>query len=247
MADTVTLYDAVSPQNIPNDVAAVAYYIDGGYAWSEAQLTRFANVPKKRITVFGSLDADVYDIEQGDGNAVKGGYWVSQKLKMVTDPNDVTLYCSRIGTTGYGWASCSMALAQRGLQGKASFWIADQTDEPHLCPGSVATQYADVANRYDTSLALASWLGIGPMPPTPTPAPKPTTSEDEMFPLNPTQEQFNACFRYVWYTLRKDPATANDFTSYWFAWNLPLSQKGFAQTWDLVVAQVHDTAGANLK
>jgi hypothetical protein len=243
MPGEVTLWDAVTPANIPDDAQAVAYYMDGRYAWTPEQIARFAHVPKKRITVFGSLDADVYDIELGDGTPSKGAYWVSQKRKGGATANDTSLYTSRIGSPGYGWAACQVALRQRGLPaGCCSWWIADQTGVPHLLPGTVATQYADVGDRYDNSLALSDWLNVNDIP---TPPAK--ENEDDMFKTNPTLDEFNACLRYVWYTLRHDVPTQADFDAYWYTWHLPIDEKGFGQSWDLVVAHVHDTAGAALR
>lgn len=74
-----------------------------------------------------------------------------------------------------------------------------------------------------------------------------------MFTLNPTEPQFFATIRYLWYTLRRDTPTAGWFNLMWSLWTVPLGQHGafncpgFGKDWDLVVANIHDTAGANLR
>jgi hypothetical protein len=79
----------------------------------------------------------------------------------------------------------------------------------------------------------------------------PTTNQgdDSMFGdlANSKQDNFDATFRFIWLQLRKDVPTGADFAAYWYTFNLPSAQKGFGGSIDLVVAQIHDSAGTNLR
>jgi len=49
------------------------------------------------------------------------------------------------------------------MPGRLDFpvWVADWTGSPHRVPGTVATQYSDVDNAYDLSMAYSQeWLDV---------------------------------------------------------------------------------------
>lgn len=74
----------------PGDM--VAYYIDGHFAWTAAEIALFKGHPQVTITVLGN-PADVADVETGDLTPESGAKWVqSQKARGYDRP---TLYRSK--------------------------------------------------------------------------------------------------------------------------------------------------------
>lgn len=61
----IKMYDSTVPESIPDDAPAVAYYMDGPYAWATAQVNRFKGKPRFPISVQGNADASVLDYEPG--------------------------------------------------------------------------------------------------------------------------------------------------------------------------------------
>jgi lysozyme len=58
------------------------------------------------------------------------------------------------------------------------------------------------------------------------------------------QDNFNATLRYLWGQIRTDAVTAADFSNFWYAYNLPVAEKGYGGSMDLVVANVIDQGRA---
>jgi hypothetical protein len=61
----------------------------------------------------------------------------------------------------------------KALVAEPFFWVADWTNQPHLVPGSVGTQWADGTAQFpglalytDTSLVSPNWPGLGQPIPT---------------------------------------------------------------------------------
>lgn len=136
-----TMYDSVDAYKIPSGAAMVAGYIDGKYAWSDAEWNLFPNARKLRITVTGVDGADVVDVEKGDVS--NGGVvgWVTRNPgKLVyTSAFNVQAVKSALGTLSY------------------QLWVADWTNEPHLYPGSVITQWTSSPAGYDVSEVSSSF------------------------------------------------------------------------------------------
>lgn len=97
-----------------------------------------------------------------------------------------------------------------------------------------------------------------PAPPAPAPAPAPPATHPTLIlfptfeeaPL--TEDQFFAWVRTLWYLLRKDLPAGGEAQLLWTLFNTPGNQQvlgtnGFAGSYDLVVANIHDTAGSSLK
>lgn len=136
------MYDAVGDKaiNIPSDAEIVAGYIDGPVSqWNQSDWDRFGTAKKVTITVFGG-DADVYDIESGDGTPRSAALW----LKLYPGR---TLYYSLANQDAIDQA-CSGLTFNR--------WVADWTGTPHLVEGSVATQYQST-ERFDLSITNGVW------------------------------------------------------------------------------------------
>lgn len=84
------LYDSTNGADIPSTAEAVAGYIDGAYiTWTPDEWARFANVPRLRIAIFATDDADVLDVETYDATPDKVGGWTLRQKRFVW------IYCNR--------------------------------------------------------------------------------------------------------------------------------------------------------
>lgn len=154
---TWTMYDAVTPSNIPVNAEGVAGYVDGHYAWKLEDWARFAALPRNRclrIAVFPSTnDGDVLDCETGDATPSQCPAWI--RMRQASGLAVPTIYCNT-STEPQVRAACS------GLT--YDVWTAHYTQQAHIEPRSGATQYAD-PGPVDISLCEDWW------PRSVTPAP----------------------------------------------------------------------------
>lgn len=173
------MYDSVTSHDIPASAQMVAGYVDGLYAWSLLDWELHLGATKVRITVTGAtLDAHVADVERGDLTPAQGAQWAKAMIAAGKTP---ALYFSR---SQFGAVNAAM-LAEGIDSSHWTVWAADWTGQPHLLPGTYATQYADPAygsgGHYDLSLVADYWPGIDPppqppkppVPPPPVPVPPP--------------------------------------------------------------------------
>jgi hypothetical protein len=144
----VTMYDSVTPGNIPTSAQVVAGYIDGDYAWTSEDWARFPDAEKVLITVNGDLRGNVADVENGDMTPADALRWI--ETKQGNGIGGCTIYCNRSSLQSV-WAAC---------RGHAYYvWVADWTDSAHPVSSTVATQYSNVDNLYDLSEVYSQqWL-----------------------------------------------------------------------------------------
>lgn len=134
LGQQTTMYDAVNANNIPTGAQGVAGYVDGKYAWTDAEWALFPDAYKVRITVFGAADADCIDVENGDATPQTAASWLD------SHPNGLVYF-----------SLDSQSAVDTACAGKTyRKWIANWTNVPHLVPGSVATQWTSNA-KYDVS------------------------------------------------------------------------------------------------
>lgn len=166
MPTSEVMYDSTNVPAIPTTASLVLVYIDGKYVTLPAAESRFphARLITTTTTFTGEPGARIYDCERGDGNATSAALWAERELIAKRRP---TIYCSRIGEPGYGWAWVKQELqANRISPLLVDFGIADYTGHPHLVPGSAFTQYANPPSSggdYDLSLTNGVWPD-GPNP-----------------------------------------------------------------------------------
>jgi hypothetical protein len=141
------MYDGVTASNLPMDGQLVAGYVDGQYAWKQADWNRFPDATKVRIAVFPwTNDGDVLDCEPGDATPAQCPAWI--RMRQAAGLARPTIYCSK----------SAMAAVQNACAGlDYDLWIEDWTGVPHLVDGSVATQYA-ARGTYDVSLVNDTWM-----------------------------------------------------------------------------------------
>lgn len=161
------MYDAVDVAAIPGDATLIGCYIDGAFVTCPAVAARFPGAQRVTITTqgTGAPDARVADCETGDLTPQTAATWAAREIFSGRRP---TIYTSRSE-----WGEVQIALGAAGVQASAvDFWIADWTGQPHLVPGSVATQYASPdtgsGGNFDVSMTDGVWPGV-PTPPPPPP------------------------------------------------------------------------------
>lgn len=146
--------DAIRPRNIPGYFnqpdRLVAPYIDGLYKWPAAQLRRFSEAVQVTITVFGDPAADVGDTENGDLTPEGFAKWLKDRVDRGERWH--ALYSSRDTKPLVDQAVIAIGLDPR-IYG---WWAADPTGQPHLVPGSDATQF-DWLVGYDISVVTRRW------------------------------------------------------------------------------------------
>jgi hypothetical protein len=144
----VTMYDAVTPGNIPTSAEVVAGYLDGDFAWSKDDWNRFPDAQRVIITVDGSLTGNVADVENGNMTPEQAKGWIETKQR--EGKCGCTIYCS-LATLESVWAAC---------RGHCYYiWVADWTGSPHEVNATIATQYSNVDNAYDlTRVYSQEWL-----------------------------------------------------------------------------------------
>lgn len=166
-----TMYDSTNLDDIPDDAEIVAYYVDGGFAATDAQIARFPNAQKVRITVDpNNLNADVLDKEGGNpSTAEEAATWSVQSHGLQT------VYHSESDE----------------IDNVARHWVAswrnegDETVPNAPTGGVVAIQYANPTTsggHYDLSITNGTWPSVEPVPPAPTPDPTPQPQEEDMKP-----------------------------------------------------------------
>lgn len=153
-----TMYDAVTPGNIPANPQMVAGYSDGAVSkWPDYAWARFSSIPHAVITVTGTdLGADVLDIESGDASPAGSVRWVGAKW------NGQMLYPAVLYVNRSNMAEVISAQTAAGfnLGHHYVLWVAtlDGTKSLPDMTGVVAVQYHDGGN-YDASVVYDdSWM-----------------------------------------------------------------------------------------
>lgn len=149
---TRTMYDAVTPGNLPEGGDLYAGYLDGRYRNVAAIQARFPGKRVVTISVTGMVPADVLDVEAGNITPDKAPDWAQWMRGQGRTP---TVYCP-----SSLWGDCIRAFTGRGIN-PPLWWVAHYDDDPTLTPGMVAKQYGgDTAGGFDISAVADYWPGI---------------------------------------------------------------------------------------
>lgn len=149
------MFDSTNVSAIPRTATLLLVYIDGDFVTAPAAAQQFPNARRvpTTTTAAGSLEAQVYDCEKGDGDPQQAASWASRKIALNQRP---TIYVERSQ-----WSDVQLALIDLGISLNAvDYGIADWTGVPHLLPGSAFTQYANPPSSggdYDISLTNGVW------------------------------------------------------------------------------------------
>lgn len=144
------LWDSVNPDAIPANTHAMLY-INGGFAASPTIASRFASV--LWIDVFGdSPRANVLDVETSDATPGDVPAWVTEHVNLY---GDIPTTLARVYCNLSTWPDVRAAVRTLSPQYRrhVRYHIAHPTGQPHLVPGSHATQWfwGHGANDYDLS------------------------------------------------------------------------------------------------
>lgn len=81
------MFDSVSAAKIPLCAEVVAGYLDGAYAWTDADWSRFPGRRHVGIVVTASANAgQVLDVEKGDATPDQAPGWVTRRRAARVDP-----------------------------------------------------------------------------------------------------------------------------------------------------------------
>jgi hypothetical protein len=152
---TRTMFDAVTPGNLPRGARIVAGYSDGLYSNMKEIDAAFPSAIHVDIAVSSNFDGGhVLDVERGDALPGNAPGWVVRRRNNGIDPS---VYCD-----ASTWPSVRAAFHSQGIA-EPHYWIAQYDGDPTIPPGAVAKQYASNA-AYDTSSVADYWPGIDPAP-----------------------------------------------------------------------------------
>lgn len=157
MPQTRLMYDAVTPSRIPDPhlVQAVLVYIDGRYAWTDADRALFPAAVKVYCAVLaGTDDGRVCDVEAGALSPQDAVAWVRMRRTSLRNrlSGPATVYCSLAA-----WQSVREAfLAARVAE--PEYLIADWDGRACIPPGAVGKQYCSTPG-YDVAVVEDAWLG----------------------------------------------------------------------------------------
>jgi hypothetical protein len=141
------IYDSVTPSAIPSDHPVVATYADGPHP------TPASEVAGRDSVLWIDVDASdpqagALDIEPGCAEPSQAAGWVANRLH--DDPHaTAVLYTMR---SDWSAVQSDVASLPSWMQAHIRWWIADPTGQPHIVPGSQATQWYWGPN-YDISTA----------------------------------------------------------------------------------------------
>jgi hypothetical protein len=154
-----TMYDTVTPANIPANAGMVAGYLNGKYAWMPSDWARFPNAVRVGISVRAYYQVGhVLDVETGDATPAESVGWVLARRAAGADPS---VYCDRST-----WPRVRSAFAARNVA-EPHYWIATATGRPEVPTGAVAAQYAQNVAGVDMSVVADYWPGVDPLPADP--------------------------------------------------------------------------------
>jgi hypothetical protein len=134
----------------------VAGYVNGHYAWGQAEWNLFPHADHVTITVTADANAgDVLDVEVGDAKPDQAAGWIA--MRKAAGLYRPTIYCSRLVIPAVRTGTGRYVLGR-----DYDIWVADYTGQPHAVtapgPGAAvqcaATQYENTAD-WDASMIYA--------------------------------------------------------------------------------------------
>jgi hypothetical protein len=151
MYDGINALAAGIAKSFP-DAAMVAGYINGDYAWTQADWDLFPHANHVQITITASADAgDVLDVEPGNAAPEQTAGWI--EMRKASGYYRPTIYCNLSTVPAVRQGTGAYILGR-----DYDIWVADWTGSPHevTAPGTPAamcsaTQYESTEN-YDVSV-----------------------------------------------------------------------------------------------
>jgi hypothetical protein len=162
--DMRTAYDAVTPSNIPRNAEVVMGYINGPYAWDQADWDLFPNALKITIATHpDNTTSQIIDYERGDFDDSDVVQAVAVRRSNGGNP---IVYCAETD-----WNHLQAVFASAGVT-QPQWLIAAYPGAGDTIPsGAIGHQYIDYQNLYDISVLADFIPGVDP---------EPTTKENDM-------------------------------------------------------------------
>jgi hypothetical protein len=168
MYDGINSLAAGIHRQFPN-AAMVAGYINGRYAWTQAEWNLFPHAKHVTISITASANAgDVLDVEPGDATPAQAGGWIAKRKS--AGLHRPTIYCNRSTIPAVREGTGRYVLGH-----DYDIWVADWTGSAHQVtapgPGAAAAcaaiQYRsttgyDVSAVYDTGWPHRSAPAVRP-------------------------------------------------------------------------------------
>jgi hypothetical protein len=153
--------------------AMVAGYVNGSYAWTQAEWDLFPHAVKVRISVTASANTgDVLDVESGNATPAQTAGWIQRRK--ASGYYRPTIYCNRSTIPAVRQGTGAYILGK-----DYDIWVADWTGSPHevTAPGTPsatcsATQYENTQD-YDISVVYDGGWPHRTAPSSPPKATKP--------------------------------------------------------------------------
>jgi len=174
------MYDGVDSDArvIPANAQLIAYYIDGNYKWTDAEIALFPHSVHVPIAVHSTTNNGiVLDCERGDATPAESVDWVVMRRKAGADP---TVYCNQ-NDPQTGWPAVRAAFKARGVP-EPHYWVANYNGDTTIPAGATAHQYKSTAS-WDLSSVADFWPGVDKEPAAPV-----TQEEDDMQQIEPLHE-----------------------------------------------------------
>lgn len=152
-----TMYDGINSDAsvIPITAELVAGYVDGLYAWTQADWDRFPHSIHVGIAVHQTTDAgDVLDVENGNASPAESVGWVEMRRRAGADPS---VYMSLDV-----WPQVQAAFRSAGVP-EPHYWVAHYDGVQEIPAGAVAKQYQN-GPSWDLSVVADYWPGVDPTP-----------------------------------------------------------------------------------
>lgn len=161
------MFDSTNAKNIPTDAKIVAGYVNGRYAWRQADWDLHSQAIPVPIQIFipgqdhtPIKSALVLDVEANDAAKPQAQQAIDEFVVAKNKQGIIPCIYTSQSTLHYVWRG-------RGVD----YWIATLDGRERLVPGCCATQYVDTG-PYDVSLTQDWWPrnyaqsqeGIPPMP-----------------------------------------------------------------------------------
>lgn len=157
---TRTMFDGITPADVPAGAALYAGYTDGKWPSYAALAAKFPGALHVTVCVTARDAAQVLDVENGDATPAQAPSWAETERSR-GNPFPV-IYCNQENT----WPAVRQAFADQAVA-EPVYWVAayvnDPTQVPAIPAGAVALQYYDFGG-YDASVVADYWPGLDPAP-----------------------------------------------------------------------------------
>lgn len=150
-----TMYDSVEPGAIPADAEMVGGYLDGIYAWSQAEWDRFWRAEKVTFSAVGvRWDADLFDVEPGC-------IWPPENVLSLVVTARANgrwpgVYCNQM----QHWAYIRQMFRMRGME-EPPYFVSNYDGDPTIPAGAIGKQYKhppQTGRHYDLSAVDERWI-----------------------------------------------------------------------------------------